>query len=116
MTDIFLPDVFPFSNAQVLLCLESSCSCSANYGYQADVVNPPPIGNWALTEQEFSRIGLGFDCEDMTYSEVEFRVVCPECAYQPGDEARARMVFREPSTPVVPYTWGRIKVISEQGP
>ncbi len=108
---INIPPIYPFSNGQVLLCLTTTCACSANYGYQADVASPPPVGNWELVEQEFTRVGLNPGCGDMTYSEVEFRVVCPDCDYEAGDDARARMVLRESPLPAAHSTWGQIKAL-----
>jgi hypothetical protein len=105
------PSSGPFSNIEEHTCLMFICQCEAGRWYTAAVSSPLQLGYHPFGTQEFSRIGVDYDCEDMAYPYVEFRIDCFDCNYQPGDESRTRMRIRTMSTAVPPTTWGRIKAV-----
>jgi hypothetical protein len=85
-----LDDAYPFSSIGMSACTGFGCGCSAARYFEA-TVDATPTGFFVLGTLPFTRLGVGADCDDLVYPDVEFRVVCGECDYAPGDEAFTTM-------------------------
>lgn len=85
-----LPDSYPFSSIGISACTGLDCDCMAARFFEA-AVDDTPVGSFVLGSLPFTRIGMGADCDDLTYPEVEFRLHCSQCDYAPGDEAFTTM-------------------------
>lgn len=86
------PTAYPFSNIDELFCLGQGCICSGERTFVGDVDPNAQPGFWAFGTKPFSRLGWnGPECEDVPSQAVEFRVVCPDCNYETGDDPRRRI-------------------------
>lgn len=105
-----LSDTFPFSAIDMFACTGLTCECTGTRHFTA-VVDTAAEGHWALGTLPFTRTGLGAGCEPLVYGEVEFRVQCSSCSYEPEDDPLTRMLLREGAIPARAATWGRMKAL-----
>jgi len=111
-----LEDSYPFYEIHMASCTGLGCNCTATRFFDA-FVDPPLAGTWVLGTLPFTRLGMGPGCDPLVYTEVEFRVQCSACDYEPGDDPFTRMVLRgdSPATdaPIgeATDTWGRVKAM-----
>jgi hypothetical protein len=105
-----LPALPPFTNPVVIACTGIGCDCQAARQAEADLAYVP-VGEYReFATLAFSREGCDpSNPGTMEYEEVEFRLVCPQCAYLPGDDPQTRMTLRIDSIAVQDMSWGRVK-------
>jgi hypothetical protein len=105
-----LPALPPFTSPAMMACTGFGCDCQAARMAESALSSVPVGEHRAFAILDFTREGCDpSNPGTMEYEEVEFRVMCSQCTYQPGDEPQTRMLLRIDPIAVETTTWGRVK-------